>query len=259
MRLMMIGDVFGRSGRRALKENIPGLVHDEKIDLVLANGENAAGGNGITRENAREIFAAGVDVITLGNHVWNKKEIINYMDKENRIIRPLNYPPGTPGIGFGLFKTRNNDTVGVVNLSGRVFMPELDCPFRCADQVIPLLKEKTSIIIMDFHAEATSEKAAMAYYMDGRLSAVCGTHTHVQTADERILDGGTAFITDVGMTGPYDSVIGVKKELVVNKFLTQMPQKFEAAAGLYQFNAVIIEVRRETGQAVDIKRIQNYE
>ncbi|WP_041285343.1 TIGR00282 family metallophosphoesterase [Desulfoscipio gibsoniae] len=259
MRLMMIGDVFGRAGRRALKDNIPGLVRDEQIDLVLANGENAAGGNGMTRENAREIFAAGVDVITMGNHVWNKKEIINYIDKEKRIVRPYNYPPGTPGTGFGLFKTKNNDMVGVVNLSGRVFMPELDCPFRCADQVIPILREETPVILMDFHAEATSEKAAMAYYLDGRLSAVCGTHTHVQTADERILEGGTAFITDVGMTGPRDSVIGVKKELVVHKFLTQMPQKFEAANGLYQFNAVIIDVQRDTGQAVAIKRIQNYE
>jgi len=259
IRLMMIGDVFGRPGRRALKDNIPALVRDEKIDLVLANGENAAGGNGITRENVREFFAAGVDVITMGNHVWNKKEIINYIDKENRIVRPFNYPPGTPGVGYGLFKTKNNETVGVINLSGRAFMPELDCPFRCAVQGIPVLREQTSIILMDFHAEATSEKVAMGYYMDSRLSAVCGTHTHVQTADERILDGGTAFITDVGMTGPRDSVIGVKKELVLAKFLTQMPQRFEAAAGLYQFNAVIIDVQRETGQAVDIRRIQNYE
>ncbi|KAF1084610.1 hypothetical protein SPSYN_02388 [Sporotomaculum syntrophicum] len=259
IRIMMIGDVFGRSGRRALKDNVVELVREHKIDLVLANGENAAGGNGITRENAREIFDAGVDVITMGNHVWNKKEIINYLDKEERIIRPQNYPPGTPGMGFGLFKTKNNDVVGVVNMSGRIFMPELDCPFRCADQVIPLLREKTSIIIMDFHAEATSEKAAMAYYLDGRLSAICGTHTHVQTADERILEGGTAFITDIGMTGPRDSVIGVKKELVIRKFITQMPQKFEAATGLYQFNAVVIDIQQETGQAVAIKRIQNFE
>jgi len=259
IRIMMIGDVFGRSGRRALQDNVPELVREQKIDLVIANGENAAGGNGMTRENALEIFESGVDVITMGNHVWNKREIINYLDKEKRVIRPYNYPPGTPGSGFGLFKTKNNDTIGVVNMSGRIFMPELDCPFRCSDQVIPLLKEHTSIIVMDFHAEATSEKAAMAYYMDGRLSAICGTHTHVQTADERILERGTAFITDVGMTGPRDSVIGVKKEPVLNKFLTQMPQKFEAAIGLYQFNAVVIEVQRETGQAVDIKRIQNFE
>lgn len=259
IRLMMIGDVFGRPGRRAIKDNVSALIRDEKVDLVLANGENAAGGNGITREIAMEIFAAGVDVITMGNHVWNKREIINYMDKEDRIIRPYNYPPGTPGVGYGFFKTRNNATVGVINLSGRVFMPDLDCPFRCADQVIPVLREQTPVILMDFHAEATSEKAAMAHYMDGRLSAVCGTHTHVQTADERILPGGTAFITDVGMTGPYDSVIGVKKEPVLERFLTQLPQKFEPAAGLYQFNAVIIDVQRETGQAAAIRRIQNYE
>ena len=259
IRIMMIGDVFGRPGRRALKDNVAELVRELKIDLVLANGENAAGGNGITRENAKEIFESGVDVITMGNHVWNKKEIIDYLDKEDRIIRPFNYPPGTPGFGFGIFKTNNNDVIGVVNMSGRIFMPELDCPFRCADQVIPLLREKTSIICMDFHAEATSEKAAMAFYLDGRLSAICGTHTHVQTADERILEGGTAFITDIGMTGPRDSVIGVKKEPVLNKFITQMPQRFEAATGLYQFNAVVIDVHRDTGQAVAINRIQNFE
>ncbi|MBF7083050.1 TIGR00282 family metallophosphoesterase [Desulfallas sp. Bu1-1] len=259
MRLLMIGDIVGRPGRRAVKENIPELVRDEKIDLVIANGENSAGGNGITREVARELFSAGVDVITMGNHVWNKKEALDYIAKENRIIRPANYPPGTPGMGFGCFKTKTGFTVGIFNLSGRVFMPDLDCPFRCADKVLKEFREQSNIILLDFHAEATSEKAALAYYLDGRLSAVCGTHTHVQTADERILPGGTAFITDVGMTGPRDSVIGVKKDLVTNKFLTQLPVRFEVAGGLYQLNAVIIDVDAETGKAVNIKRIQNYE
>ncbi|SFR01906.1 hypothetical protein SAMN05660706_10784 [Desulfoscipio geothermicus DSM 3669] len=259
IRLLMIGDVVGRLGRRAVKENLPGLVRDEQIDLVIANGENAAGGNGITREVALELFAAGVEVITMGNHVWNKKEIINYIDRENRVIRPANYPPGAPGAGFGRFQTRKGVIVGVVNLSGRVFMPDMDCPFRCADAILEAFKGKSSVILLDFHAEATSEKAAMAYYLDGRISAVCGTHTHVQTADERILEKGTAFITDVGMTGPQDSVIGVKKELVIEKFLTQMPRKFEVASGLYQFNAVVIDVDQESGRALNIKRIQNYE
>lgn len=259
VRLLMIGDVVGRPGRRAVKENLPGLLRDEKVDLVIANGENAAGGNGLTREVAYELFSAGVEVITMGNHVWNKKEIYNLIARESRIIRPGNYPPGAPGAGYGRYTTGNNIRVSVINLSGRVFMPGLDCPFRVADELLPVLKEWSNIILLDFHAEATSEKAALAYYLDSRVSAVCGTHTHVQTADERVLPGGTAFITDVGMTGPRDSIIGVKKEAVVEKFITQLPRKFEVAAGPYQFNAVIIDIDQETGLALDIMRIQNYE
>lgn len=259
VRLLMIGDVVGRPGRRAVKENLPGLLRDEKVDLVIANGENAAGGNGLTREVAYELFSAGVEVITMGNHVWNKKEIYNLIARESRIIRPGNYPPGAPGAGYGRYTTGNNIRVSVINLSGRVFMPGLDCPFRVADELLPVLKEWSNVILLDFHAEATSEKAALAYYLDSRVSAVCGTHTHVQTADERVLPGGTAFITDVGMTGPRDSIIGVKKEAVVEKFITQLPRKFEVAAGPYQFNAVIIDIDQETGLALDIMRIQNYE
>lgn len=259
VRLLMIGDVVGRPGRRAVRENLPGLVRDERVDLVIANGENAAGGNGITRETAKELFAAGVEVITMGNHVWNKKEIYNLIAREDRIIRPANYPPGAPGAGFGRYTTRTGIRVGVVNLSGRVFMPSLDCPFRMADELLSVLREWSDIILLDFHAEATSEKAALAFYLDGRVSAVCGTHTHVQTADERLLPGGTAFITDVGMTGPRDSVIGVQKEAVMEKFVTQMPRKFEVATGPYQFNAVVIDVDPDTGLALDIRRIQNFE
>lgn len=259
IRILMIGDVVGRPGRRAVKENLPGLIQDQKIDLVVANGENAAGGNGITRDVAHEFFNAGVEIITMGNHVWNKKEIINFMAQEDRVIRPANYPPGTPGKGYICYKTQKGTTVCVMNLSGRVFMPDLDCPFRCADETLGFFKKQSAIILLDFHAEATSEKAALAYYLDGRISAVCGTHTHVQTADERILQEGTAFITDVGMTGPMESVIGVKKELVIDKFITQMPNRFEVASGLYQFNAVIIDIDEDTGKAVDIRRIQNYE
>lgn len=259
IRLLMIGDVVGRPGRRAVIENIPGLVRDERINLTIANGENAAGGNGITREVAGELFSAGVEVITMGNHVWNKKEIYNLITREDRIIRPCNYPPGAPGAGYGRYETKNGIKVGVINLSGRVFMPDLDCPFRKADEVIPVLRDWSNIILLDFHAEATSEKIAMAYHLEGKISAVCGTHTHVQTADERVLPGGTAYITDVGMTGPLDSVIGVKKEAVLEKFITQMPRKFEVAAGPYQFNAVIIDIDTQTGMATNIKRIQNYE
>ncbi len=259
IRILMIGDVVGRPGRRALIENIPGLVRDERINLTIANGENAAGGNGITREVAGELFSAGVEVITMGNHVWNKKEIYNLIAKEDRIIRPGNYPPGAPGAGYGRYQTKNGIKVGVINLSGRVFMPDLDCPFRKADEVIPVLQDWSKIILLDFHAEATSEKIAMAYHLEGKVSAVCGTHTHVQTADERVFPGGTAYITDVGMTGPMDSVIGVKKEAVLEKFITQMPRKFEVANGPYQFNAVIIDIDTQTGTATNIKRIQNYE
>lgn len=259
MRLLMIGDIVGRPGRRAVKQNLPDLLGDKKIDLVIANGENAAGGNGITREVAREILSCGVDVITMGNHVWNQKESYTYIEKENRIIRPGNYPPGTPGRGAGIFKAKNGIDVGVVNISGRVFMQELDCPFRKADELVNGLKGKADIILVDFHAEASSEKMAMGWYLDGRVSAVCGTHTHVQTADERVLPGGTAYISDVGMTGPADSVIGVKKELVIEKFITQMPRRFEVAEGLFQFNAVIIEIDPLAARAVHIERIQNLE
>lgn len=259
MRLLMIGDIVGRPGRRAVKQNLPDLLADKKIDLVIANGENAAGGNGITREVAREMLSCGVDVITMGNHVWNQKESYTYIEKESRIIRPGNYPPGTPGRGAGIFKAKNGIDVGVVNISGRVFMQELDCPFRKADELVNGLKGKADIVIVDFHAEASSEKMAMGWYLDGRVSAVCGTHTHVQTADERVLPGGTAYISDVGMTGPADSVIGVKKELVIEKFITQMPRRFEVAEGLFQFNAAIIEIDPLTARAVHIERIQNFE
>ncbi len=259
MRLLMIGDIVGRSGRRAVKDNLPGLINQFLIDAVIANGENAAGGNGITREIARELFSCGVDVITMGNHVWNQKEIFSYIDQENRIIRPANYPPGTPGSGSIIFKTKSGINVGVINASGRVFLQELDCPFRKVDEILSDMKDKTNLILVDFHAEATSEKVAMGWFLNGRVSAVCGTHTHVQTADERILPGGTAYITDVGMTGPRDSVIGVKKETVIERFLTQMPRRFEVPEGLYQFNAVLIDIDENSGLATSIERIQNYE
>ncbi|MCG9968167.1 TIGR00282 family metallophosphoesterase [Pelotomaculum terephthalicicum JT] len=259
MRLLMIGDVVGRPGRNAVQVTLKELKHEHELDMVIANGENAAGGNGITRETAQELFAAGVDILTMGNHVWNKKEALNYIAHEKRIVRPANYPPGSPGTGADIYETKGKVKVAVINLSGRAFMQPLDCPFRKADEMLKFLSEKARVVVVDFHAEATSEKIAMGWYLAGRVSAVCGTHTHVQTADERILPGGTAYITDLGMTGPCDSVIGAKKEIVIKRFITQLPLKFEVATGLFQFNGVIIDIDEITGEAVSISRIQNYE
>ncbi len=259
LRLLMIGDIVGRSGRRAVKETIPLLQKEGNFDFVIANGENAAGGLGITRKVADELFSCNIDVITMGNHVWRQKEIHNFISREERLIRPANFPPGVPGVGCNVFLTRNNLKIAVINLAGRTFMPVLDCPFRKANELLLRLTGLTKLIVVDFHAEATSEKVAMGWHLAGQVSAVCGTHTHVQTADERILYGGTAYISDIGMTGPRDSVIGVKKELAIEKFLSQIPQKFEVATGSYQFNAVIIEIDPQTGKAQLIKRIQNYE
>ncbi|MCL6634174.1 MAG: TIGR00282 family metallophosphoesterase [Peptococcaceae bacterium] len=259
MRLLMIGDVVGRSGRRAVKANLSSLKKEFDLDLVIANGENAAGGKGITREVADELFAAGVDVLTMGNHVWQKREAFDYIDREARIVRPANYPPGVPGMGANVFETRRNVKVAVINLTGRVFLQAVDCPFRKAEELVEKMKEKARVVVVDFHAEATSEKMAMGWYLAGKVSAVVGTHTHVQTADERILPGGTAYITDLGMTGPYHSIIGVKSEIIIDRFLTQIPQRFEVATGPFQFNGAVIEIADDTGKALSIKRIQAYE
>jgi len=259
LQLLMIGDIFGRSGRRAVKANLSGLKKEHDLDLVVANGENAAGGKGITREVAQELFASGVDVLTMGNHVWNKREAFEYIDQEPRIVRPANYPPGTPGIGANVYETRRKVKVAVINLAGRVFLQAIDCPFRKAEELVGEMKKKARVMVVDFHAEATSEKNAMGWFLAGKVSAVIGTHTHVQTADECILPGGTAYITDLGMTGPRYSVIGVKKEIIINKFITQIPQRFEVATGPFQFNGVIIDVNEETGEATFIRRIQNHE
>lgn len=255
----MIGDVVGRSGRRAVKEVIPVLQKEYCFDFIIANGENAAGGMGITRKISDELFNCDIDVITSGNHIWSQKEIFNFIAQEERIIRPANFPSGVPGRGYNVFLTKKNRKIAVINLAGRTFMPALDCPFRKADELLLKLAGSTKFIVVDFHAEATSEKIAMGWYLAGRVSAVCGTHTHVQTADERMLSGGTAYISDLGMTGPRDSVIGVKKELAIEKFLSQVPKKFEVATGSYQFNAAVIEIDIQTGKAHLIKRIQNYE
>jgi hypothetical protein len=259
VQVLMIGDVVGRPGRKACRAEIGPLVREFGVDLVIANGENAAGGNGITREVANELFACGIDVLTMGNHVWDKKEILNFIDEEIRILRPANYPAGAPGVGYTCYRTGSNAKVGVANISGRVYMANLECPFRTLDRVVRELRRYTPLVIVDFHAEATSEKVAVGWYLDGKVSAVLGTHTHVQTADERVLPEGTAYISDVGMTGPRNSVIGVKVESVIQKFMSQMPKQFQVAGGPYQFNAVLVTVDPVSGKALKIQRIQKHE
>ncbi|MEW6697849.1 MAG: TIGR00282 family metallophosphoesterase [Bacillota bacterium] len=259
MRVLLIGDIVGQPGRRAVLDNLSYIRQERNIDFVIANGENAAGGHGITKEIAKQLYGAGIDVFTMGNHVWHKKEIIAYIDKEKRLLRPANYPPGTPGAGFNIYETKLGHSIAVINVSGRIYMQELDCPFRTMDQILQEIKNKTKIIFVDFHAEATSEKVAMGWYLDGRVTAICGTHTHVQTADERILPNGSAYITDIGMTGPRDSVIGVSTHLVIEKFMTQMPRRFEVADTGYQLNAVVIDVDLDSGVALKIERIFDLE
>lgn len=255
MKILFIGDIVGKVGRAALKALLPAVASRYKTDLVIANGENAAGGFGINEKTAAEIFGCGVHIITSGNHIWDKKDSIPYIAKESRIIRPANYPPGVPGAGSIIY-TVNGVKIGVINLSGRVFMTSIDCPFRAGRSEIERIRNETGIIIIDFHAEATSEKIAFGYYVDGKVSAVVGSHTHVQTADEKILPGGTAYITDVGMTGPSLSVIGIEKEQIIERFLMQMPMKFETAKGGGIFSAVIVEIEEKTGKSTAIQRLQ---
>jgi 2',3'-cyclic-nucleotide 2'-phosphodiesterase len=260
MRILFIGDIFGKPGRTIVKERLPGLVKEHAIDLVIANGENAAAGFGITPPLAEDLFELGIDVITTGNHVWDKREIIDYFESADgnphsparRLLRPANYTPGMPG--WGMYQGCKSDIpYAVLNLQGRVFMVSNDDPFRVADQLLKEISAK--VVLVDIHAEATSEKMAMGWYLDGRVTLVVGTHTHVPTADERVLPNGTAYITDVGMTGPYDSVIGVKKELIVGKFLKNMPTRFEAATGDVRLCAVVVDCDQATGRARAIQRV----
>jgi 2',3'-cyclic-nucleotide 2'-phosphodiesterase len=251
LKILAIGDIIGKPGRKAVKEILPGLCEEYNIDLVIGNGENAAGGLGLTPGTAEELFDSGIDVITTGNHIWAYNEIIPYLDSELAILRPLNYPPMNPGRGYLL---KNN--VLIVNLVGRVFMSHVDCPFRAMDQLLAEFEHKSIPIIVDFHAEATSEKMAMGRYLDGRVSAVLGTHTHVGTIDAHILPGGTAYVTDMGMVGPVDSVIGDDPDSVINRFLTQIPSRLSVGKGKVSFDAILVEVDEKTGKAVDIKRIQ---
>lgn len=255
VKLLFIGDIIGKPGRQALSRELHRLVDRYMVDMVIANGENAAGGFGITEEIAKELFRSGVHLLTSGNHVWDKKDAYEFIGREERLLRPANYPLGAPGQGSAVVTTAGGVKVAVLNLEGRVFMNNLECPFRMADREIARLREVTPIIFVDFHAEATSEKAALGWYLDGRVSAVIGTHTHVQTADERILPGGTAYLTDAGMTGGFDSVIGMRKDEAIDKFLTQLPTKFEVAKGGIRLNGVVVEVDGVSGKALAIERI----
>jgi metallophosphoesterase (TIGR00282 family) len=255
LRILMIGDIVGKPGRRAVQEFLPGLCHEYRLDLVIANGENAAGGLGITVSTAQELLNSGIDVITTGNHVWAKREIVPYLDSgELPIIRPLNLPPGAPGHGFIFAKKAL-----VVNLIGRVFMGEYDCPFRAMDSLLSGMNSETKVVVVDFHAEATSEKIAMGRYLDGRVSALFGTHTHVGTIDACILSNGTSYVTDVGMVGPTDSVIGDDAESVLHSFLTKMPHRLSVGKGKAIFNSMLVEVDKASGKTLSIQRIQREE
>lgn len=256
MKVLFIGDIVGKPGRKAVKDGLPGLISKLKIDFVIANAENAAAGFGITKSIGEELLSLGIDILTSGNHIWDKKEAVSYISKENRLLRPANYPSDVPGAGSIVMNTSAGEKIAVLNLSGRVFMSALDCPFQIAKRELPALKEQTNVIIVDFHAEATSEKSAIGWFLDGEVSAIVGTHTHVQTADEKILPKGTAFITDVGMTGPVDSVIGVEKEQIINKFLTQIPVRFETAKGEALLSCVLLDINSRTGIANSIQRLQ---
>jgi 2',3'-cyclic-nucleotide 2'-phosphodiesterase len=256
VKVLFIGDIFGEPGRRALARAVPRLVAQRQIDIVIGNGENAAGGFGITPELAEELFDLGLAVITTGNHAWDKKEILDYFPREPRLLRPANYPSGVPGNGSVVVESAGGEQLGVLQLMGRAYMPTLDCPFQVAKKELAALKKRTVAVIVDMHAEATSEKMAMGHYLDGEVVAVVGTHTHVQTADNQILPKGTAYVTDIGMTGPLHSVIGVKKELAIEKFLTGMPRRFEVASGPSVFCAVLLELDARLGKALSIERIR---
>jgi len=254
--LLFIGDIVGKPGRRVVRELLPGLVNRYQVDLVVANGENASGGIGLAVKGAEELFGSGVQVLTSGNHIWKKKEIYPYIRENPDLIRPLNYPEGTPGAGSVIKETASGVPVAILNLMGRVFMEAVDCPFQTVIKELDRLRAVTPLILVDFHAEATSEKVAMGWWLDGKVSALLGTHTHIQTSDDRILPLGTAYLTDAGMTGPADSVIGVKKEIALDRFLTQMPHKFEVAKRDLVLEGVVVSIDSETGKAVAITRIR---
>ncbi len=255
--ILFIGDVIGKPGRKALKTKLSELSTRYQVDLIVVNGENAAGGIGITKKVAEELFSMGVDVITSGNHIWRKKEILSYLEDNYNILRPANYPPGTPGRGWGVYTSESGHKVGILNLEGRTFMKPLECPFRLASKELGAIQKMTSIILVDFHAEATSEKIAMGWYLDGKVSAVIGTHTHVQTADERILPNGTGYITDAGMTGPMDSVIGMRKDIIMERFLTLRPQRFQVAKKNVEIQGVFLKVDSSSGKAIYIERVKD--
>jgi metallophosphoesterase (TIGR00282 family) len=255
MKILFIGDIVGKPGRRAVRELLPRLVDTYNVECVIGNAENAAGGLGINPKISRELLGYGIDVLTSGNHIWRNKEIEDFLNREKSLLRPANYPGNPPGRGSVIWESSSGLKIGIINLEGRVFMKDLDDPFQVSLSEIEKLAGKTKIIIVDLHAEATSEKKALGFYLDGKVSAVVGTHTHVQTADEIILPEGTAYITDIGMTGPLDSVIGMKKEVAITRFLTQRPERFVVAKGGIRIQGVVLEIVPETGKGISIERV----
>src|SRR5262245_41746553 len=253
MNILFIGDIFASPGRRIVSDHLQDIIQTNQIDLAIANAENAAGGFGLTPSIAEDLFAMGLDVLTSGNHIWDKREVYDYLGRQPRLIRPANYP-NAPGNGSIVIRARNGTDCAVINLQGRTYMPSTDCPFRKADEILNALDAVIKVKFVDFHAEVTSEKMAMGWYLDGRVSAVVGTHTHIATADTRVLPGGTAYQTDCGMTGPYESVIGVQTDLIVQRFLTALPVRMEAARGGAELHAVIVDVDETTGRARSVRR-----
>lgn len=254
MNVLVIGDIVGKPGRAIVKALLSKIQNENDITFTIANAENAAGGRGLTRETKDELLSMGIDALTMGNHVWDNKNILSFIDDEPRLVRPINYPGDCPGQGLHIYQTAFNKKIAVINASGRIFLPALDCPFQTVNDAVEDLKGKVDYIVVDFHAEATSEKMAFAYYFDGRVSAVLGTHTHIQTADEKILPGGTAYITDLGMTGPSDSILGMEKQSIIEKFLTARPARFEVASGPAQMQGVILKFAEESIFAEQIHR-----
>ncbi len=255
MRVMLVGDVIGRPGRRAFRKYVQQLRKEKGIDVVIANGENSAAGKGLTRTSLDELYSGGADIVTTGNHVWDKKDVLEFIDSEPFLIRPANYPEGAPGKGYCLYPFKAK-TIGVMNLSGRSFMPALDCPFQKVDELLKEMQDQCDIIFLDFHAETTSEKMAMGWYLDGRVNGVVGTHTHIQTSDARVLPQGTAYITDLGMVGPWNSVLGVQTDKIIYKFITGLPVRFEVEEqGPQVFSAIIVEIDDKTNKTLGIESI----
>jgi 2',3'-cyclic-nucleotide 2'-phosphodiesterase len=255
LQLLFLGDIVGRPGRELIRRGLPSLIERYNVDLVIANAENAAAGRGITREIGDSLLGSGIDVMTSGNHIWAQRETADYIGAEARLLRPANFPAGVPGNGSYVARTENGRPVGVINVMGRVFMQSIDDPFKRVLEEIEAIRGRTRVILVDFHAEATSEKVAMGWYLDGQVTAVIGTHTHVQTADEQILPGGTAYLTDAGMTGPHDGVIGVEKAAVIDKFLRGMPARMETATGNPRLNGILIAADEATGKAIAVRRL----
>ncbi|MGH7789649.1 MAG: TIGR00282 family metallophosphoesterase [Candidatus Binatia bacterium] len=258
MKLLFLGDIVGKPGRLAVRQVLPKLIHREQVNFVIANCENVSGGAGVEPGNCRELLEAGIDVLTSGNHIWRKREIVEYLDQEPRLLRPHNFPPGAAGTGWRIFNAPDGTRIAVVNLIGRVFMDSVDCPFQAADAILRQIGDSVQVIFVDMHCDATSEKGAMGWHLAGRVSAVVGSHTHVQTADERVLPPGTAFLTDAGMCGPIDSVIGVKAELAIRRFVTHLPTRFETASGRTVVQGAVVTVDAASGRATAITRVQEY-